>query len=356
MINDQLPVIFDGHNDLLLRLHFSSHENPHLQFLKGDGEGHLDLPRMRQGGFGGGFFAIYIPSDLKLDDLIAEMSKPQYDVPLPPEIPYTQALPIALSMAADLIRIEALSEGHAKICKSSSELRACLEAGIIAMVMHMEGAEAIGEDFDGLEVLYQAGLRSLGPVWSRPTRFGHGVPFRFPASPDTGPGLTKAGKELLRLCNTKKILFDLAHLNEAGFWDVAKISDAPLIATHSNAHSVCPHTRNLTDNQLSAIRDSGGVVGLNFATSATRRDGQSLPDMPITDMLRHLDHLIAILGIEGVALGSDFDGATISNEIKDVSGLTNLRKSMRSHGFDKDTMRLLCHDNWLNVLQRTWGE
>lgn len=355
MNNDSVPLIFDGHNDLLLRLHFAKEENAHLEFLEGYDEGHLDMPRIRKGGFGGGFFAIYVPSDLELDDLIKEMSKPQYDVDLPPEIPFSEALPVAVSMAADLIRIERDSKGETKICTSASQIRTCLANNTIAMVMHMEGAEAIGEDFSGLEVLYRAGLRSLGPVWSRPTHFAHGVPFRFPASPDTGPGLTDLGKELLRQCNQKKILFDLAHLNEAGFWDVAKLSDAPLIATHSNAHAICPHSRNLTDKQLEAIGDSGGLVGLNFATSATRDDGQSLKDTPIRDMLRHLDHLIDILGIDGVALGSDFDGATISDEIKDVSGLDALRNAMRDNGYNEDTMRALCHENWLNVLERTWG-
>ncbi len=355
-MNNKHPLIFDGHNDLLLRLHLLREKNAHLNFLHGDGKGHLDMPRIAKSGFGGGFFAIYIPSDLNLEDLIKEMSGPQYDVSLPDEILFEEALPVAVSMAADLLRIEKDSNGTAKICHTSTQIKDCLDNNILAMVMHMEGAEAIGEDFSGLDVLYEAGLRSLGPVWSRPTRFGHGVPFRFPASPDTGPGLTEAGKELLRICNEKNILFDLAHLNEAGFWDVAALSDAPLIATHSNAHAICPHSRNLTDAQLNAIADSNGLVGLNFATSATRTDGQSTAATPISEMLRHLDYLIEKLGVEGVALGSDFDGATISDDIKDVTGLENLRKAMRENGYDEDTMNKICHENWLNVLARVWGE
>ena len=82
--------------------------------------------------------------------------------------------------------------------------------------------------------VYEAGLRSLGPVWSRSNAFGHGVPFRCPSSPDTGPGLTDLGKELIGACNRLGILIDLSHLNERGFWDVAAISNAPLVATHSN--------------------------------------------------------------------------------------------------------------------------
>ena len=125
---------------------------------------------------------------------------------------------------------------------------------MLAAVLHIEGAEAIDANFELLDVLYAAGLRSLGPVWSRPNAFGHGVPFRCPSSPDTGPGLTDLGKALIGACNRLRILIDLSHLNERGFWDVAAISNAPLVATHSNAHAISPHSRNLTDRQLAAIR------------------------------------------------------------------------------------------------------
>ena len=355
MNDNQFPLIFDGHNDVLFKLYRMHDPNAHEAFLEGDGKGHLDLPRIRQGGFGGGFFAIYVPSDIKLSKLFAEMSKPFYDVPLPVEISYEQALPAALSMAAILARIERSSGGGLKICCNAGELRQCFASDTIGVIMHIEGAEAVGEDFSGLEILYRAGLRSIGPVWSRPTRFGHGVPFRFPSSPDTGPGLSDLGKELVRVCNQLKIVIDLSHLNEAGFWDVAKLSDAPLVATHSNAHALSNHSRNLTDRQLAAIRDSGGIVGSNFATSMTRADGRSTANSSIDDMLRQFDYLIKHLGINGVGMGSDFDGATISGEIRNVCGLTSLRRQMRNHGYDEDTMVKLCHQNWFDVLERTFG-
>ena len=103
--------------------------------------------------------------------------------------------------------------------------------------MHLEGAEPIAADLDALYLFHDMGLRSLGPVWSRPTVFGHGVTFAYPSSPDSGPGLTDAGKDLLCVYNELGILFDLSHLNEAGFNDVAALTDAPLVATHSNAHA-----------------------------------------------------------------------------------------------------------------------
>jgi membrane dipeptidase len=284
------------------------------------------------------------------------MKGASYDVPLPRVISSSEALPTAVAMMAILFRIERASDGRVKLCRSAREIRDCLKRGVLATVLHIEGAEAIDEKLDALEFFYQAGLRSIGPVWSRPTIFGHGVPFRFPAGPDTGPGLTDAGKALVSACNELGIAIDLSHLNEKGFWDVARLSTAPLIATHSNVHAICQHSRNLTDRQLAAIRESGGMVGLNFATCFLRADGQVNANTSFDQILRHIDYLIQHLGIEGVGFGSDFDGAVVPQEIGDVSGLGSLREALRKRGFSDDVMRKLCHENWINVLERSWGE
>ena len=151
----------------------------------------------------------------------------------------------------------------------------------------------------------------MGLVWSRPNAFAHGVPFEFPASPDTGPGLTPAGVELVHACNRLGILVDLSHLNEKGFWDVARTSDAPLVATHSNAHALCASTRNLTDAQLDAIARTGGVVGVNFACGFLCEDGSNDDDTPMSEIVRHVDYLVERMGIDHVAFGSDFDGAKV---------------------------------------------
>lgn len=354
LMSDNIPI-FDGHNDVLLRLLNKKSADAPEHFLKGDGEGHIDLPRAQKGGFGGGMFAVYVSSRDDVGDVEEMMKGSSYDVPLPRLITATEALPTVLAMMAILFRIERQSQGRVKVCRTAREIRDCLAKGVLAVVLHIEGAEAIDEKLDALEVFYQAGLRSLGPVWSRPTIFGHGVPFRYPSGPDTGPGLTDAGKALVKACNELGIVIDLSHLNEKGFWDVARLSKAPLVATHSNVHAVCQHTRNLTDRQLAAIRDSGGMVGLNFATCFLRPDGQVNPNTTLDQMLRHIDYLIQHLGIEGVGLGSDFDGAVVPGEIGDVAGLGSLRQAFRKRGFSDDVMRKLCHENWVNVLERSWG-
>ena len=348
--------VFDGHNDLLLRLH-EAPERREAIWLGEEGGGHLDLPRMRSGGLMGGFFAIYVPSPKRAGgaDPEALMDTPPYRLDTPEPIGPAEAEPVAMDMARHLLWMERASSGALRLCRGVDDLEGCLASGAVAAILHMEGAEAIGPDLDALHLWHALGLRSLGPVWSRPNQFGHGVPFAFPSSPDDGPGLTPAGRDLVRLCDELGILIDLSHLNEAGFWDVARLSRAPLVATHSNAHTVCPSSRNLTDRQLDAIRDTGGVVGLNFATAFLRPDGRRDPDTGLDAVLRHLDHLLERLGETGVALGSDFDGATVPAAIGDVAGLPALIAALADHGFDDALIHGIAHRNWLALLRRTWA-
>jgi membrane dipeptidase len=258
------------------------------------------------------------------------------------------------TMGSLLLRIERESEGRVRICRTVGDIRLAMEQGVLAPVIHIEGAEAIDPDLEALDVLHAAGLRSLGPVWSRPNAFGHGVPFLCPSSPDTGPGLTDLGKALVRACNRLRILIDLSHLNERGFWDVAAISDAPLVATHSNAHALSPHSRNLTDKQLAAIRATGGLVGVNFAVSFLRPDGRHDTDTPLALVVDHLAHMVEQVGEDGVGLGSDFDGARIPAGIGNAAGLQNLVAAMRARGFGEPLIEKICFRNWLRVLAQTW--
>lgn len=346
------PIIFDGHNDVLSKIYKAGGSPAAGAFMDGR-EGAIDLEKARLGGFGGGFFAIYVPSPTDLEFKLSEMTKPAYDLPLPEPIDWEDALPVAMSQAAILFDLE--RRGALSVCRSAADIRAAMAAGRMAAVLHVEGAEAIDPDLHTLEVLYAAGLRSLGPVWSRSTVFGHGVPFRFPSSPDIGEGLTDHGLRLVKRCGELGVMIDLSHINAAGFWDVARHSEKPLVATHSNAHAICRHSRNLTDDQLSAIAESDGMVGLNFAVAFLREDGKMLADVPIEQMLRHLDHLIEKLGEDRVGLGSDYDGAVVPEDLTTVAGLPKLRRAMKERGYGEDLITKLCHANWLRVLEKTWG-
>ena len=351
-MTDVVPF-FDGHNDFLLRLNNAPEQREDF-WLGTTGVGHLDLGRMKQGGFAGGLFAIWVPSasTSPSTNYQAQMEKVPFEVPLPELMNLTEAQPVALAMAGHFHWMERAAPKDFVICRTPSAVRGTMQAGKIAGVMHMEGAEAIGADLDALYLFYEMGLRSLGPVWSRPTAFGYGVPFKFPGTPDIGPGLTEAGKDLVRLCNELGVLIDLSHMNQAGFEDVARLSKAPLVATHSNVHALTASPRNLTDRQLEQIRDSGGMVGLNFATSFLRPDGSASPDFGLDVMVRHIDYLVDKLGEDHVGLGSDFDGCTVANPIKDVTGVPRLFEALANAGYGAPLLAKLARDNWLALLDR----
>ncbi|MHA6266780.1 dipeptidase [uncultured Aliiroseovarius sp.] len=353
MTDPTAPVVFDGHNDVLLKLYRAGGLAVADSFLTGR-VGAIDAARAKAGGFGGGFFAVYIPSPTDLDFKTEQMTKPSYDLPLPDPIDWEDAFPVVMAQAAILFDLE--KRGALTVCRSAAQIRDVLKAGQMAAIFHIEGAEAIDAELNTLEVLYQAGLRSLGPVWSRSTIFGHGVPFRYPSTGDIGDGLTDHGLRLIRRCNELGIMVDLSHLNEAGFWDVARHSTKPLVATHSNAHAICSHSRNLTDKQLAAIRESDGMVGLNFAVAFLRDDGRMVADVPLEQMLRHLDHLIDHLGEDRVGLGSDYDGAIVPEDLTSCAGLPKLRHAMAQHGYGEALIAKLCQENWLRVLEKTWGQ
>lgn len=344
-----IPV-FDGHNDTLLKLEIESRIGKNRSFFERSQTGHVDLPRAREGGFAGGLFAMFVPSNLQQD-----FSKPfnPNDPANYAEIDQREALDFTLRLASRAMRLERESDGQVAICRSVGEIETAMANNRLAISLHIEGAEAIDTDFHALEVLHAAGLRSLGPVWSRKNAFADGVPMAFPSSPDTGEGLTDAGHELVRACNALGILVDLSHITEKGFWDVARTTSRPLVASHSNAHALCQNARNLTDRQLDAIRESDGLVGVNFHVGFLREDGKHSLQTPLETIVRHISYLVERIGEDRVGLGSDFDGCALPADLKDSSGLTKLSAELASAGFDKPLIEKIFHKNWLNVLART---
>jgi membrane dipeptidase len=342
-------LVFDGHNDTLLKLERAARDGKGLDFANGATSLDIDLPRARAAGLGGGFFAMFTPATKSGAPAKFDREDHRRYAPVAREA----ALDFTLAMFARMRRLAAELADDVALCGSAAEIDAAMGQGRLAVLPHIEGAECIDTGLDTLEVLYAAGLRSLGLVWSRPNAFAHGAPIYLGESYDPEAGLTDAGRALVRECEALGVMIDLSHLNEGGFWDVAKIATKPLVATHSNAHALSPCPRNLTDDQLKAVAESGGVVGLNFNVGFLRADCADDPDTPLETMLRHLDHLIAHLGEEGVALGSDYDGCTLPLEIGDVTGLPRLVAAMRQAGYGEGLIDRICRRNWLDLLART---
>ncbi len=347
-----LIPVFDGHNDTIQHI-----REGNRSFFRQNAKGHLDLPRASAGGMIGGCFAIWCPDP---EDDAAEIARADFSpsekkkFPSPP-LDFSWAYNHAVDQLDRLYRIVGDSDGEVAIVRTANDIRYNMGSNIFSIEIHLEGADAIDDDLDTLEWLYMAGLRSLGIVWSRPNNFGTGVPIKRTGSPDIGPGLTDLGKQLVRTCNQMGIMVDVSHLNEAGFWDVARATDRPIVATHSNANALAPAVRNLTDKQLDAIGESNGLVGINYHCGFLRKDGYSSPaDTSLSLIADHLVYIADRNGIDGVALGSDFDGAAMPGDLQNAAGLPRLMDELRNRGFDDDSLRKIGYENWLRVFDATW--
>lgn len=337
--------VFDGHNDALTR-----HGEPDLS--QRHPNGHLDLPRMREGGMRGGVFAIFTPSPEEEPGQV-RFAEGITAAPLAPPVGHEEAAAYADAAADRLLALEQANE--LIVARTIEDVDAARDGSSPpAAVLHLEGAEAIGPDLEELGEWYARGLRSLGPVWSRANTFATGVQFAFPSSPDIGPGLTDRGEALVTACAELGILVDLSHMNEAGFWDVARMEPGPLVASHSGAHALCAASRNLTDAQLDAIKASCGLVGIVFATAFLRPDFADDPDTPLALIAEHARYVADRIGVEHVALGSDFDGATVPAELGDAAGLPRLLGALREAGFDDEELAAICWHNWRRVLAAWW--
>lgn len=344
-------AIFDGHNDAVQNL--MEYREGGRDFLSRSESGHLDLPRAREGGMVGGLFALFAKPERQPERDFTKTAD-GYEVRLADPLDPAYARNAIYAQLDALNRVVARAAGLLRWETSVDGIEARRREGAFVMVLHMEGAEAISADLDGLEHLYSAGMRSLGLVWSRPNIFGHGVPFAYPRSPDIGPGLTDAGKALVKACNHLGIMLDVSHLNERGFWDIAETSTAPLAATHACAHAICRSTRNLTDRQLDAIRESGGIVGFNFSVCDVRPDAHLDENTPIDTVVQHLGYLVDRLGENHVAFGSDFDGAVMPHPLRDASCFPNLIRTLHARGFNDATVSKIAFENWMRVFRQTW--
>src|SRR5690606_30912533 len=224
------PPIFDGHNDTIISLAGEGFDGPgRRSFFEWTEKGHIDLPRARAGGLGGGFFAV-LPRSRKQRPGEGDPSTAVGSVDVtgraekigtafdpekgwPPPIPVEDAQSDALARLGELIRIAQESNGQCRIIRTAAELQECLDTGVFAILLHFEGADALDPDGYALEVFYEAGLRSVGITHFRQNAFAAGVPNIFPGTPDIGEGLTDAGKELIRQLNRKRVLIDLSHAN-----------------------------------------------------------------------------------------------------------------------------------------------
>jgi len=335
------PVL-DGHNDALSRL-WCAGGDPVARFARR--EGHVNAPDCAAGGMVGGLFALYSPQQRRVYDFSGFRGQ---GMPLPE--PIAQAPALAAVMAQIGIAQQLAAAGQIALCTTAGQIDAAVARGRLAAVLHLEGAECIDPELHVLEALHALGLRSLGPVWSRPTIWGEGVPFAWNRDGDTGPGLTEAGKRLVARCAALGMVVDTSHLTMRGFDDIAAMG-LPLVATHSNAFDLCPTTRNLTRAQLRAIGQTRGMVGLNLATVFLSPGGWETGQAGLGDVLAQIEALLEGAGEACVGLGTDFDGAPLPGGIASAADLPALTAAMEVR-FGAALTARLCYGNWLAFLHR----
>lgn len=308
-------MIIDMHCDSIL----AAYSNRYLLVEKGR-KGHLDLPRLRQAGIKIQFFALFPGID-----------------------PYLS--PLQQTLILGDFFWEQCEERSACLdaITSRRKLLDVLQGEKTGALLTVEGGEALQGDLRMLNIIYRLGVRSLCLTWNNRNEIADGVD-----ETQTGGGLTSFGRDVVREMNRLGMIIDVSHLSERGFWDVLELSEAPVIASHSNCRAVWDHPRNLTDDQIRGIAQKGGVMGVNFVAEFVGPPGSGLEQL-----WRHFDHICSLTGDDFLGFGSDFDGTErLVAGVKDVTSFKEIISVLRRKGYPEATIRKICSENCVRLLKQ----
>lgn len=302
------PYIFDTHCDVLYKMY----QNRHLSFQD---SAQLDVTYsgMKSSHYFVQCFAIFLLDDAPIPSM--QEVRTCVDIYEQKIVSHPSIIPVR--WREDLIRLQQGKE--------------------IGTILTMEGADVLHADIKQLEKAFQMGIRSLGLTWNYANWAADGV-----LEPRQA-GLSLKGRELIHACNRIGMIIDISHLNESGFWEVIQLSSKPVIASHSNVYTVCPHPRNLKDEQIKAIIAIDGRIGITYVPSFT--SDQALP-VRVSDLLRHIEAVCTLGGSRHVGLGSDFDGTN-----HHIDGLENASQVCK---LVDEIYRLYSADTAENILWKNW--
>lgn len=306
-----------------------------LQIMESKGEAGLDkndfqvdVQKLQQGEVSAQFFALFFELDI-----IQEKGRSPFE--------YTMEM------------LEVFEEEMMKnakkiaLAKGINELEKNEEAGKISAFLTIEEGEAIEGSFNKLSEFYQRGVRLITLTWNHENQIGFpNIQYK-----NRDRGLKPFGKEVIEAMNDLGMLIDVSHLSDGGFWDVAKISKQPFIASHSNARSVRTHPRNLSDEMLKALGNAGGVTGLNFAHYFLGTE----PISKIDGMIRHMKHITNVAGTDALVLGTDFDGISSTLEIENIGEIQQLLSAMEKAGFSSTEIEKISHRNAERMIREVLG-
>jgi len=286
--------------------------------------GHVDIPRLLEAHVNCVFFAVYVESVFK------------------PERALRRALEL---MERFYSEVEECSS-KVELVKNISGLEKNIKEGKLCAILSLEGAEPVQDSLLLLRMFKRLGIRCLSLTWNERNMLADGC-----REQRTKGGLTNRGVEYVKEAERLGIILDVSHLNDAGFWDLIELVKKPIIASHSNCRTLCDTPRNLTDEQLKALAEKGGVVGVNFAPNFLTKSKSATVD----DVVRHINHIVEVTGVEHVGLGTDYDGiGSTPIDLEDVSKLPRLTAKLIEHGYSDEEIRKILGENFIRVMKQCW--
>lgn len=251
------------------------------------------------------------------------------------DAPEGQLWPICQKLYAHLLKQLAQNRESISFCRTGEEIDAAIKSGKMAALLSIEGAELLDCRTERIETVAQWGTRLMNLTWNFPNAVS-GTNCR-----ETDRGLSAYGRDFVRELENHGIYADVSHLSDAGFWDLVHMARKPVVASHSNARALCPHSRNLTDDMFRAIRDSGGVVGMNFYRAFVGEGEDAL--------IAHIEHFLELGGEKTVCFGGDLDGCDVlAGTLQGLQDVPSIYSTLRQHGYSE----ALLEDIFWNNLRR----
>lgn len=290
----------------------------------------LDFSKMRRGGIGAQVFSLWVPPRvLKWKGGGWWYLKRMY---------------------RNYRRLLKLSNGLLVHARNARDIRRIRKQGKIAALLGIEGAHPFEGKLHRVNTIAKWGVAYVGLTWNNSNAFASSAKDEWYSKTLKRKGLTHKGRKLVRLLEKHKILVDLSHSGRRTFWDVAKMSKRPFIASHSNAYRLRPHYRNLSDKQMRAIAKSGGIIGVNFYALFLRKYKYRFRTR-IKHLIRHVKYIMKVAGPQTVALGSDFDGIVYKpRKLRHIGHLPRLTVAMSKAGLTQDQIKKVLGENSLRVL------
>ncbi len=283
--------------------------------------GHIDIDRLKKYDSFVQFFAAFIS----------------------PEQAKMGALRRTLDIIDKLYREIEINKNDIMLCRNYNDIVNAINSGKVAAVLTIEGGEALEGSLSVLRMLYQLGVRAITLTWNFRNQIADGV-----ADSVTNGGLTPFGREVVSEMNRLGMMVDVSHLSEAGFWDVIHLSSAPIIASHSNAKKICKHSRNLTDEQLLALKKNGGVTGINLYPFFVINDGKA----EMKHVISHIEHIVGLTGEDTLGLGSDFDGIDKTPVgLEGVQYFRDLINELLKLNYSESLINKIAGENFLRVIK-----